>query len=316
MRIAVIGAGGVGGYFGARLAAAGHEVSFLVRGAQLVALRDSGITVRSPRGDLQLDELRASDDPSELGEHELVLFAVKAYAIDGALGLVPALLGSDGWVISLQNGGVAPADRVASAVGVERTVGGAAYISCHLRAPGVLEHHPGPAGIEIGELGGGISSRVESFAKLARDADIDVDTSADIRTALWEKFAFICGLAGATATSRRTIGEVRAGEAGRQMLRGLVAEAAAVGRADGAALAADYVERTLTRLHAIDGGMRSSLYEDLANRRMMELDSLHGEVVRRADELGVEVPVTRTVLAILEPSARAAAGRIPGAAAT
>ena len=308
MRIAVVGAGGVGGYFGARLAAAGHEVNFLVRGAQLAALQANGITVRSPRGDLQL-EVRAGSDPGELGAHEVVLFAVKAYAIEGAVPLLAPLLGADGWVMSLQNGGVAPAERVAAAVGVERTVGGAAYISCHLREPGVLEHHPGPAGMSIGELGGGLSARVDSFAKLARDADIDVEVSADIRTTLWQKFAFICGLAGATAASRRPIGEVRAGAAGRQLLRGLVSEAAAVGRADGAALAPDFEERTLAVLQALDGGMRSSLYEDLANGRVMELDSLHGEVVRRADELGVDVPVTRTVFAILEPAARAAAGR-------
>lgn len=305
MRVAVIGAGGVGGYFGARLAAAGHDVGFLVRGAQLEALRSNGITIHSPRGDLHLESVRASDDPAELGRHEVVLFAVKAYAIDGALPALSALMGPDGWVISVQNGGVAPADRVAAAVGVERTVGAAAYISCHLRAPGVLEHHSPLAGMDIGELAGGVSVRAENFAKLAHDADLDVDVSADIRTVLWQKLIFICGLAGATATSRHPIGEVRSTEVGRRFLRGLVSEATAVGRADGAALP-DYEEIALARLDSIDGGMRSSLYEDLAHGRVMELDSLHGEVVRRADELGVDVPVTRTVLAILEPSARAA----------
>jgi 2-dehydropantoate 2-reductase len=308
MRIAVVGAGGVGGYFGARLAQAGHDVSFLVRGAQLAALQSNGIVIHSPRGDLHLPEVRASDDAGELKAHDVVLFAVKAYAIDGALPALPPLLGDDGFVVSLQNGGVAPAERVAAAVGAERTVGGAAYISCHLRAPGVLEHHSPLAGMEIGELTGGASARVEGFAKIARDADVDATVSADIRTVLWQKFAFICGLAGATATSRHPIGEVRASEAGQQLLWGLVSEAAAVGRADGAALAPDYEEKAIGLLHSIDAGMRSSLYEDLANGRRMELDSLHGEVVRRADELGVEVPVTRTVYAILEPSDRAAGG--------
>ncbi len=306
MRIAVIGAGGVGGYFGARLAAAGHEVSFLVRGVQLEVLQTNGLSVRSGRGDLQLDKVRASDDPEELGSHEVVLFAVKAYAIDGALAPLTSLLGSDGWVISLQNGGVAPSDRVAAAVGVERTVGGAAYISAHLRAPGVVEHTPGPAGIAIGELDGGLSERVEAFAALAHAAGIDVEVSADIRTALWGKFAFICALAGATATSRVPIGEVRSSEAGQALLHGLVSEAAAVAWADGAALDPDYVEKTIGLLNSLPPGMRSSLYEDLANGRVMELDSLHGELVRRADALGVAVPVTRTVLAVLEPSAHAA----------
>jgi 2-dehydropantoate 2-reductase len=160
--------------------------------------------------------------------------------------------------------------------------------------------------MEIGELGGGLTARVEGFAKIAQDAGLDTKVSADIRTVLWQKFAFICGLAGATASSRHPIGEVRSTETGQRLLRGLVAEAAAVGRADGAALAPDYEDQALQMLHTIDGGMRSSLYEDLVNGRVMELDSLHGEVVRRADELGVAVPVTRTVLAILEPSARAA----------
>jgi 2-dehydropantoate 2-reductase len=191
-------------------------------------------------------------------------------------------------------------------VGVHRVVGGAAYISAHLRAPGVIEHTPGPAGIAIGELDGGLSERVESFAGVARAADIDVDVFADIRTSLWGKFAFICALAGATSTSRVPIGEVRSSAAGQALLRGLVSEAAAVARADGAALDPDYVEKTVGLLNSLPPGMRSSLYEDLANDRPMELDSLHGEIVRRAGELGVDVPVTRTVYAILEPSARAA----------
>lgn len=305
MRIAVVGAGGVGGYFGARLAAAGHDVGFLVRGASLDALRSNGIEIRSLRGDLHLKNVRASDDPDELGPHEVVLFAVKTHGIDAALPALAPLLDPVGYVVCFQNGGVGPAERVAAAVGEDRTVGGAAYISCHLRAPGVLEHHSALAGIEIGELAGGDSARVEAFAKFAREADIDTEVSADIRTVLWQKFAFICGLAGATAASRRPIGEVRSTDAGRRLLEGLTSEVVAVALAEGAGISPDYAAKAVETLYFIDAGMRSSLYEDLANGRPMELESLHGEVVRRADALGVDVPVTRAVYALLEPSARA-----------
>ena len=201
------------------------------------------------------------------------------------------------------------ADCVAAAIGVDRTVGVAAYISCHLRAPGVLEHYSPLAGMAIGELAGGLSSRVEEFAKLAQDADLDTEVSADIRTVLWEKLAFICGL----PALPRPVGTRSARSARPRSAAGCCAawspRLRRWGRADGAALPPDYEEKALGMLDSIDRGMRSSLYEDLVNGRVMELDSLHGEVVRRADELGVDVPVTRTVLAILEPSARAAAVR-------
>ena len=307
MRIGIIGAGGIGGYFGGRLAAAGNDVVFLARGANLEALRADGLRVHSPRGDLGL-AVTATDDPAAAAGCEAVLFCVKGYATEGALPAVDAMLSPTGFVVCLQNG-VGGVERVAAAAGRGRTLGGAAYISCHMRAPGVLEHVPGPAGFVVGELDGGPSPRADGLAEVARAAGIDAEVSADVRTLLWAKLGLICGLAGATAATRLPIGEVRAVAGSRAVLRALIAETAAVGRAAGAALAPDYVEGTLAMLDAVGPGMVSSLYEDLVHGRPMELDELHGEVLRRAAAHGVDVPVTRTVHGVLEPWARRAGGR-------
>jgi 2-dehydropantoate 2-reductase len=299
MRIGVIGAGGIGGYFGARLAAAGSDVVFLARGAHLAALRADGLRLTSPRGDLHLP-VNATDDPAEAAKCDAVLFCVKGYATDGALPAIEPMLGPDGFVVCLQNG-VGGIDRVSAAAGPERTLGGAAYISCHLRGPGVLEHVPGPAGFVIGEAVGGPSPRGEALAALAREAGVDAEVSPDIRTVLWAKLGLICGLAGATAATRLPIGEVRTTPGSRAVLRGLIEETAAVGRAEGAVLAPDFVDRTLAMLDGVGPGMVSSLYEDLVHGRPMELAELHGEVLRRAEAAGLDVPVTRTVHGVLEP---------------
>ena len=218
-----------------------------------------------------------------------------------------SLLGPDGSVVCLQNG-VAGVDRVAAAAGRDRTLGGAAYISCHLRAPGVLEHHPGPASIVLGGLDGGRSPRAEAFAAAGRAADVKIEVSEDVTTVLWTKLALICGLAGATAAIRLPIGDVRSTPASRAVLRGLIDETVAVGRAEGAALPEDLTETTLAMLDSVGPGMVSSLYEDLVHGRPMELDDLHGDVLRRGTAAGVDTPTTRIVHGILAPwAARAAA---------
>jgi 2-dehydropantoate 2-reductase len=301
----VLGAGGVGGYFGARLAAAGHEVTFVARGRNLVALQANGIVLRSPYGDLAMP-VDATDDPRKAAGAQVVLFAVKGHSLPAALPTLIDMLGPETWVIALQNGGLAPTEQVAAAIGDERVVGGGAYISCHLRAPGVLEHHPGPKGMALGEWTGPVSARLTEFAQTARAADLDVDLVDDVKAMLWGKFAFISALSGGTASTGRPIGDVRSTEAGARLMETLLREAAAVARAEGVGLAPDYETNTIKLLHSLDGGMRSSLYEDLAHVRPCELDALQGEVVRRAARVGVPVPVTATVHAVLEPWAAGA----------
>jgi 2-dehydropantoate 2-reductase len=306
VRIGVIGAGGVGGYFGARCAAAGHDVSFLARGANLAALRERGILIHSPRGDLAMP-VDATDEPDKIGPCDVVLLTVKGYALADALPAAQMMLGPEGWVAVLLNGGPGPSERVAEVIGAGRTVAGAAYISCHLREPGVLEHHSPLAGMALGEMSAAAGDRLTEFARATRPAGIDVEIAPDVRVLLWTKFAFICGLAGATASTGHPIGDVRATTSGRRMLRALVGEAAAVARAEGVALPADYEATALQLLDDIDGGMRSSMHEDLAHGRPSELESLHGEILRRAARLGLAVPVTATVHAVLAPRAVAAA---------
>lgn len=299
MRVTVIGTGGVGGYFGGRLVQAGADVTFLARGAHLEALKKDGLQVRSIRGDFRVP-VRATDDPSSVDPADVVLVTVKSYDNDAALEMLPSLVGEQGAVASLQNG-VDNEERFAGVVGEDRVVGGAAYIFATIAEPGVIDHTAGPARLVLGEWRGGTSGRVGELVERFRAADVDVEESADIRSVLWSKFAFICAQAGATASVRLPIGEIRSRPAGRELFRNLAAEVVAVAAAGGVTLPAELPDTALGMADAIDPDSFSSLHHDLVHGRRMELEALLGEVVRRGERHGVDVPTTRAVYGVLEP---------------
>jgi 2-dehydropantoate 2-reductase len=306
MKVVVIGAGGVGGYFGGRLATAGHEVAMVARGPHLAALRQHGLRVRSVKGDFSVD-VPVSEDASAFGPCDVVLFCVKAFDTESAAAGLAPVLGPDTAVVSLQNG-VDNEDQLATVVGPEHVVGGAAFIFSTITEPGSVTHTGGPARIVFGERDNRRSDRVERLLAACRDAGIDADIAPDIGAVLWTKFAFICATAGMTASVRLPLGDIRESPPALAMFRDIVTEVVQLARLEGIALGENVVEQQMHFAEGLAADSYSSLYHDLTTGRRMELEALHGSVVRRAERFGLDVPACRAVQAILAPWARIAGG--------
>lgn len=299
MKIAVYGAGGVGGYFGGRLGVAGADVHLIARGPHLEALRAKGLTVKSTKGDFQID-LPATDDPDSIGPCDFVLFCVKSTDTAAAARRLGPLLHDDTAVISLQNG-IENEDVIAASVGARHVVGGAAYIFSTISEPGRIEHSGGPALIVFGEFDGGTSERVERFLEMSKSAGIDASISPNIMRVLWDKFAFICAQAGITAAVRLPIGDIRTVEESRMTFEHIVAEVGAVARAEGVELGNDAPARHAAFADQLEPGSYSSLHHDMITEKPMELEALHGAIVRLARKHSVPVPISETIYAILKP---------------
>jgi 2-dehydropantoate 2-reductase len=299
MKIAVFGAGGVGGYFGARLAKGGADVHLIARGAHLKALRSGGLRVVSENGNLHL-LLPATDRPEEVGPVDVVLLSVKSTDTEEAAKRLGPLLGGDTAVISLQNG-VDNEDRIASVIGEHQVVPGVAYIFATISEPGVIEHHGKLARIAFGEWNGDASERLERFRESCRAGAIDAELSRSIRGELWRKFAMICATAGMTAAVRLPIGEIRSSNAAFDMYQRIVREVVAVAVAEGVELPPDTVSRVVEVARSVPGHWYTSLHYDLTHGKPMELDALHREVVRRARTHGIEAPMCEAICGILEP---------------
>src|SRR5215469_13118634 len=299
MRIAVFGAGGVGGYFGGRLAQAGAEVHFIARGAHVRALRERGLTVRSVKGDFEV-KAPATDDPAKVGACDFVLFCVKTFDTDSAAARLGPLVGAGTAVVSLQNG-VENAEKLARAIGDDHVMAGAAFIFAQIAEPGVIVHTGGPASITFGELDGRTSQRASRLLECCEMAAFGAELSASIKTVLWTKLAFICAQAGLTAAVRLPIGEIRTSAAAWAAFGRLVAEVCMVAEADGNPVPPAAREGVLSLAQAIEPGSFSSLHDDMMAGRRMELEALHGFVVRRAAQHGLAVPACEAVYAILQP---------------
>jgi 2-dehydropantoate 2-reductase len=300
MKIAVYGAGGVGGYFGGRLARAGADVHLLARGDHLDALRRDGLSVHSALGDFHLD-LPATDDPEAVGPCDYVLFTVKSYDTEEAASELHPLVGEDTAVISLQNG-LDNEEKLAAEVGWDHVGGGVAYIFSTIAEPGVVEHTGGPTSFTIGGMGDGSADHAERFVEWCGRADgMTAELSDAIRTDLWGKAAFICAHSGMTAASRLPLGEIRRRRESWEMYRRLVDEVCTVGRATGVDLPEGTVSEWMDLAEGLDADSYSSLHYDLTHGKPMELEALHGTIVRRARANGVEVPMNEAVYAILEP---------------
>lgn len=307
MRIAVFGAGGIGGYFGERLAAAGADVHLIARGRHLEAIRQAGLTVRTPDGETTR-HIPATDDPAGIGPVDIVMFCVKSYDTDHAAAALPALLHDRTAVVSLQNG-VDNEERIAAVIDWTHVVGGAAYIFASIESPGLVSAS-GPRSLVFGEWGGGPpSERLSALAELFRAAGVDAQISEDVRIAIWEKYVLLVAFSGLSAATRQPLGEIRNAPAAWALLRGLADEAWRVGRASGVPLAADVVDRAIGILGRQEGSAFASLYHDLVARHPMELEALQGTLVRLGREHGVETPIGRSIYGVLEPWARRNADR-------
>jgi len=301
MRIAVIGAGAVGGYYGARLAQAGHDVTLIARGANLEAIRANGLRVRSAAGELAAP-VRAESDPSRVGPADLVLVAVKTYSSREAFPLVPPLIGPGTAVLSLQNG-VDSADELSIVVGREPMLAGTTYIAATLVEPGVVEYVGTVRRIVFGEAFGEriVSERVSRIRETLAGADIQAEAAADSRVPIWEKLIFLAPIAALTAAARLPIGPAWAQPAFRETYDRAMAEVEALARHAGIAVAADVRAQKLRYLDASPPTMRSSMMVDITSGRPLELEALVGAVVRRGRDAGIPTPVMATLYGILKP---------------
>ena len=298
MRIAVMGTGGVGGYFGARLALSGCDVSFIARGAHLDALRQRGLRVLSAAGDLHVEPVIATDNPGDVGPVDLVMFGVKLWDTEDAARLVGPMLGPDTAVVSFQNG-VQKDEVLRRVLGERAVIGGACYIAATIAEPGVIRHTGAMQRLVFGEYGGEASARTEAFLAACRKAGINAEISADIRRAIWEKFVFLAALSGTTSATRMPLGPLLAHPQTRTLLRDAMREVVAVGRAEGVALADDFVEGRMAFAETLPAAMTSSMHQDLERGNRLEVDWLSGDVVRRGLAAGVATPVNRVLYDVL-----------------
>jgi len=307
MKIAIIGAGGIGGYFGGLLAAAGEDVRFVVRSRTLRVLRENGLTIESAVTPLHLATVQATDDPATVGPVDVVIFAVKLPdAADAARQLGP-LLGPRTLVIPFQNGVEAP-QMLAEVAPAAQVACGIAYIGVALRAPGVVVHGGPFARLRFGALATGQLPALEAFRDACRRAGIDGELVADIRREQWEKFVFLVGLSALTAVTRKPVGVIRADPDMRETLRAVMRETLEVGAADGVGLPADFVENRMAFVDSLPETMQASMLHDLQAGRPLELPWLSGAVVRLGARHRIDTPVNRTIVAALKPY-------VPGSAA-
>jgi 2-dehydropantoate 2-reductase len=300
VRIAVMGAGAQGCYVGGLLARAGLDVSFIARGEQLAALAERGLRLESELvGSFSLP-VRAVADPATVGAVDLVIFTVKAYDVEGAGQQMRPLLGDRTMVLPLQNG-VDTALRLGRFVPPQLILGGISYVSAHLAMPGVVRHLSG-ARLLFGELAGGDSPRCERLEALLQEAGLAAERRVDIRRDLWEKFMMTCA-GSITALARLPLGDVLDYQEGRAFFRGVLEEVAAVARASRVAVSADVVERMMAVVAEYGAQVRTSLAEDLAQGRRLELEALNGALVRQGMERGVPTPLNFAIYAALKPHA-------------
>jgi len=302
MRIAILGSGAVGGYYGAKLARAGHDVVFIARGAHLAAIRARGLQIKSAElGDFSVDAA-AEEDTSKVGPVQLVLVAVKTYDNATALPLLVPMLDRDTAVLTVQNGVDSPAE-VAAIAGEGRTLGGTTYIATALEAPGLIVQTGNHRRIVFGEAFGDLprlSDRVTAIHEAFIGADIQSIAVGDGRVPIWEKFVFLASLAGFTGAARLPIGPVWSDPVTRAQFLAASREIEALARAEGVPVAADVVDRMVPYIDAIPGSMRSSLLIDLQQGKRIEVEALQGAVVRRARKLGVPTPIVSTLYAVLK----------------
>jgi 2-dehydropantoate 2-reductase len=299
MRIGVMAAGAVGGYFGGRLAAAGHDVVFFARGAHLTALASDGLKLDSVAGHLHLPKVVATDDPASAAPVDVVLFAVKLWDTEKAGALVKPVVGPDTRVITVQNG-VDSVERLTPILG-RNVVGGVAQISAAIAAPGVIGHTSSFAILRFGRSGGATDPHLAAFAEAGKAAGLDLIVSPDIDADLWKKFVFLVGLANMTAALRLPAGAFRSDPDIRAFHLATMREVVAVAKAKGVGLEDGFAEDRLAFVDSIPAGMRASMAVDLERGNRLELDWLAGKVVTLGRELGVPVPANEAVYAMLKP---------------
>lgn len=299
MRIAVMAAGAVGGYFGARFAVAGHDVHFIARGAQLEAIRKNGLKIESTLGDLHLKDAKATDNPARIGSADIVLFAVKLWDTEKAGELARPLVKPETRLITFQNG-VDSVERLAPILGKDNVVGGIAYIATVIAAPGVISHTSQFARLRCGRIDGGPDAALTRFVEAGQAAGIDIKMSDGINVDRWKKFVFLAALAGATGSTRQPLGAILADGDTRTLLVNLMREVIAVARAKGVALPESFLDEQIKFAETAPRTMKASMAHDLERGNRLELDWLTGKVAALGRELKVPTPASDAVYAVLK----------------
>ncbi len=310
MRIAIFGTGGVGGYFGGRLAQAGEDVVFIARGEHLKAMRRHGLRVDSIEGDFVVQPVQATDDPAEVGPVDAVVVAVKAWQVSEAAEAMRPMVGPETFVVPLQNGVESPT-QLAEALGSERVLGGVCRVMSFIAEPGHIREAGLPPYVAFGEPDNRPSKRVERLRQaFARATGVNVEIPPDINAAMWRKFLFIASLSGVGAVTRAPFGVLRSLPEARQMLEQVMQEVLAVARARNIALPEDIVSQTLTFVDGLPPGGTASMQRDIMEGRPSELESQNGAVVRLGREVGVSTPLNAFIYHALLPLELRARGEI------
>lgn len=310
MKIAVVGAGGVGGYYGGLLSRAGHEVAFLARGEHLRALRERGLKVDSPHGGFHVSPVSASDSPAEIGPVALTIFSVKTYDTDAAAALMAPLVGPDTTILPLQNG-VESAGRLAERYGAGRVLGGATWIASSIAEPGVVRQESAFRRIVLGELDGRMSKRAQVIRDALAETGADVELSGDIDRVLWTKLVFIASFGGLASVTRAPAGPIRQDAEARSLLIRAMHEVQAAAGAKGVTLEEDVVDKTTSFFDGLDPTTTPSMLRDVQAGRRLEHDALNGAIVRAGRAGGVPTPVHEFLWSCLRVVDAMAAGGIP-----
>lgn len=299
MNIAMMGSGGVGGFFGGKLANAGCDVSFIARGAHLAALREHGLLLESAaHGNLHLPRVNATDDPASLGPVDLVILSVKLWDTEAAARQIQPLIGPHTGVISLQNG-VIKDDILRSVLGDKALMGGVCYVATKISKPGVIHQTGTMQRVVFGEYDGSRSKRAADLLAALQKSGVTAELSDDVRRSIWEKYVFLVGLSATTTSMRHPLGPIRANPQTRAFLYDVMREAVAVGRAHGVALPADFAESRMAFADSLPADMTSSMHHDLDKGNRLEVAWLSGGVVKLGAEKGIPTPCNRAVCDIL-----------------
>jgi 2-dehydropantoate 2-reductase len=301
MKIAIMGVGGVGGYYGGLLVQAGHEVVFIARGAHLQAIRDKGLQVKSVFGDFSVSPALATDDPSEAGAADLIVVATKTYHTGEAARAILPMIAPGTVVMSLQNG-VDAADRIGAVLGEDHVLGGATWLSAAIEAPGVIGQYSQFRRIVLGELDGRVSARAEAVAEAFRTTPATVEVVSNISQVIWTKFVFISAISALGGLTRVTLGDFREVPEARAVMTEAMSEVVAVAQARGVNLERDIIPKTLAFIDNAAPDIKPSMQRDIEAGRVSELESMIGVVVKMGRELSVPTPVMRFTYAVLEPS--------------
>ncbi len=295
----MMGSGGVGGFFGGRLASAGHDVTFIARGSHLAAMREHGLTIESePQGNLHVPKVRATDDPASIGPVDLVILSVKLWDTEAAAKQIKPIVGPGTAVLSLQNG-VIKDDIMRRVFGEQAVMGGVCYVATHISKPGTIHQTGTMQRIVVGEYDGRKSRRAEELHAALVSSGVTAELSDDVRRSIWEKYVFLVALSATTTSMRRTLGPIRSNAQTRTFLHDIMREVVAVGRAHGVALPADYADNRLAFGDTLPADMTSSMHHDLEKGNRLEVEWLSGGVVKLGSEKGIPTPCNRAVCDIL-----------------